>query len=99
MSSEADKGKEIWQQKNCNACHQIYGLGGFLGPDLTNVYSQRSEAYIKAFLQNGTLVMPKFNLSESDMNYLISFLKNIDASGSSDPKNIILNLDGTITNK
>ncbi|MBK8357424.1 MAG: hypothetical protein IPL13_19205 [Saprospiraceae bacterium] len=37
---QEDAGKLIWQDYNCNACHQIYGLGGYLGPDLTNVYSK-----------------------------------------------------------
>ena len=25
------RGKTAWQKYNCSACHQIYGLGGFLG--------------------------------------------------------------------
>ncbi len=36
LSINAIKGKQIWLQNNCQTCHQIYGFGGFLGPDLTN---------------------------------------------------------------
>jgi len=92
----ADKGKRLWQEKNCNACHQIYGLGGYLGPDLTNVYSNRSEAYIKVFLQTGTNIMPAFHLSEEQMNELMAYFKSIDSSGNASPAKLKPNYDGTI---
>ena len=93
---QEDSGKLIWQDYNCNACHQIYGLGGYLGPDLTNVYSKRGEEYIKTFLTTGTGAMPVFHLSQSESNSLLAFLKDIDASGKSDPRTFTLNYDGTI---
>ena len=34
------EGRLVWQKYNCHTCHQLYGLGGYLGPDLTNVYSR-----------------------------------------------------------
>ncbi|MBX2930341.1 MAG: cytochrome c [Chitinophagaceae bacterium] len=94
--SIADKGKRLWQEKNCNSCHQIYGLGGYLGPDLTNVYSQRSEVYIKAFLQAGTNVMPNFHLTEEQMNEIMAYFKSIDSSGYATPAKLKTNYDGTI---
>ena len=93
---EAATGKLSWQKYNCNACHQIYGLGGYLGPDLTNVYSKRGPDYIKAFLKNGTSIMPAFHLTEQETKDLVSFLKDIDASGSSDPKTFTSRYDGNI---
>ncbi|MDP1762683.1 MAG: cytochrome c [Sediminibacterium sp.] len=90
------KGKRVWQEKNCGACHQIYGLGGYLGPDLTNEYSLRSTDFIKVFLNYGTPAMPNFNLSEQDINHLLAFLKSIDASGKSDPKTFTIHYNGTI---
>ena len=93
---EADTGKLAWQKYNCNACHQVYGLGGYLGPDLTNVYSSRGEAYIKTFLKTGTNAMPVFNLSEEETEALLAFLKDLDASGKADPKTFTINYDGTI---
>lgn len=92
----AEKGKLVWQQYNCGACHQVYGLGGFLGPDLTNVYSSRGPAYIKVFLKNGTNIMPDFRLTEKEMNALTGFLQNIDSSGKSSPKTFAIKYDGTI---
>lgn len=91
------EGKNIWQEKNCASCHQLYGLGGHLGPDLTNVSSKRHKEYIKSFLKTGTKVMPNFNLSDSEIKALLAFFEYIDKTGSSDPKSFELNVDGTIT--
>jgi nitric oxide reductase subunit C len=97
QQAQAVKGKQLWQQYNCVACHQVYGLGGYLGPDLTNVYSQKGAPYIQAFLQNGTDIMPNFNLSKSDVDALIAYFQALDASGISDPKTYTIHANGTIT--
>jgi len=96
---EAAAGKLSWQKYNCNACHQVYGLGGYLGPDLTNVYSVRGPAYIEAFLKNGTSIMPDFHLDQSEIKNLLGFFRQLDASGRSDPKTFTLSYDGTIEQK
>lgn len=96
LKKDEGAGKMVWQQYNCNACHQVYGLGGYLGPDLTNEYSKRGPAFIQAFLKTGTGAMPLFHLTETETKSLLSFLKDIDASGKADPKTFTLNYDGTI---
>ncbi len=92
----ADAGKMAWQKYNCNACHQVYGLGGFLGPDLTNVYTIKGAGYIQAFLKNGTTIMPDYHLSEKEIKDLTSYLRSIDATGSADPNTFTINYDGSI---
>lgn len=92
----ADSGKIIWQKYNCNACHQVYGLGGYLGPDITNAYTIKGPAYIQAFLKNGTTIMPDFHLTDREITDLTAFLKDINATGISDPKSFSLKYDGTI---
>lgn len=79
-------GRLVWQKYNCHTCHQLYGLGGYLGPDLTNVYSRakKNETYIKAILSSGVRQMPAFDLSKEEMEELLVFLKDVDASGSAD---------------
>lgn len=93
---EAGKGKLVWQKYNCNACHQVYGLGGYLGPDLTNVVSVRSNDYIKTFLRLGTASMPNFHLTDREITALLAYLNNINASGRSDPRRYTIKYDGTI---
>ena len=96
VNAGALKGKILWQQYNCNSCHQVYGLGGYLGPDLTNVYSRKGGDYITAFLKSGTEIMPNFHLQKNEINYLLAYLKNIDQSGKSDPRTFTIKKDGTI---
>ncbi len=96
VSEEAIFGKQIWQQQNCVACHQVYGLGGYLGPDLTNNYRLRGPEYIKAFITYGTPAMPAFHLTEKEKNALLTYLKSLDASGIADPKSFRIQLNGTI---
>jgi nitric oxide reductase subunit C len=93
----AQEGKILWQQKNCQACHQLYGLGGHLGPDLTNVSGRRPEAYIQAILKVGTPVMPNFHLTKKEINELIEFFKYTNTTGIADPKTFKQHLDGTIS--
>jgi len=85
-------GQLVWQDNNCQACHQIYGLGGYLGPDLTNVVSDanKGERYVRAVIENGTARMPSFALSATAMDHLVSYLKQVDGSGRSsvDPQSI-----------
>ena len=96
---DAAAGKLSWQKYNCNACHQVYGLGGYLGPDLTNVYSVRGPPYIEAFLKSGTGIMPDFHLKQGEIKNLLGFFRQLNASGKSDPKTFMLSYEGTIEQK
>lgn len=70
----------LYQKHNCTACHQIYGLGGYLGPDLTKVISSRAknELVMSAMLRSGSQRMPNFNLNEIEIIEIIAYLKYID---------------------
>lgn len=81
LSEKALEGETLWLKNNCNSCHQFYGLGGYLGPDLTNIYSKRDQANIKAMLNSGVNAMPKFNFKENEKEALIQFLKEVDQTG------------------
>lgn len=83
------EGRLVWQRYNCQSCHQLYGLGGYLGPDLTNVYSTpgKGENWVRAMLKSGVAQMPVFEMPEKEIAQLITFLKAADASGSADPRN------------
>lgn len=96
FTSEMDRGKELWQKHNCIACHQVYGLGGYLGPDLTNEYSLRGPEVIKAFLKAGTITMPAFHLTEEETTALLAYLQHTDKTGIADPRSYKIYANGTI---
>jgi nitric oxide reductase subunit C len=83
LSDMAIQGQQIWQDNNCTACHQFYGLGGYLGPDLTNVISDtlKGENYIRKMINAGVNAMPKYHFSEPEINQLIAYFKAIDQTG------------------
>jgi nitric oxide reductase subunit C len=83
INKQAQQGKLLWQSYNCQACHQLYGLGGYMGPDLTNVISSPGKGphYVNALLITGTAKMPNFKLSDSQRVELIAFLTAVSQSG------------------
>ena len=96
---KAIHGKQIWQEKNFSSCHQLYGLGGYLGPDLTNVISAKGKGkiYAAAIMKSGTQVMPNFHLNDMEIEALLAFLEQADKSGNNHVHNYEIGLDGTIT--
>lgn len=83
LSPMAVKGQQLFQNNRCWSCHQLYGLGGYLGPDLTNIYSdeKKGSLYIKAFLNSGVKSMPQFNFDETEKDALVEYLKHVDNTG------------------
>jgi nitric oxide reductase subunit C len=95
---EAKQGKLLFQKYNCISCHQVYGLGGYMGPDLTNVMSApgKGDAYARALLKHGTRRMPDFHLSEDEINALSAYLNYVDKTGLSPVKEFSVHPSGTI---
>jgi nitric oxide reductase subunit C len=83
---------------NCIACHQLYGLGGHMGPDLTNVVSAPDKGvdYARAFIENGSSKMPDFGLSQTQIDALVQFLKFVDSTGTYPPKHPEISWYGTV---
>jgi len=86
-NKQAQAGLALFQEKNCIACHQLYGLGGHMGPDITNVASAPDKGvdYLKSFIANGTDKMPDFKFSETEIDALAQFLVFLDRTGTYPP--------------
>ncbi len=98
ITEQSRQGKLLFQKKNCIACHQIYGLGGFMGPDLTNVISALGKGpdFAKVILSNGTERMPNYHLSENEIDAFIAFFTYTDKTGISPVKDFNINYNGTV---
>lgn len=77
----ASSGKQVWLNRNCQACHQVYGLGGYLGPDLTNVVQDRGIPHVRNVLRQGFRSMPKFDLTAEEIEDLIIYLDYVGRTG------------------
>jgi nitric oxide reductase subunit C len=99
--AKAGEGKLVWQKYNCQSCHQLYSLGGYLGPDLTNVISHpgKGELFVKAMIASGTKQMPPLKLSDKELSALLEFLKAADKSGKADLRNFKTDYFGMIESK
>ncbi len=99
MSANAIEGEKIWQKNNCTSCHQLYGLGGYLGPDLTNVISnpKKGERYVDAFLNSGVKSMPKFNFTLEEKEKIIAFLTHVDQTGHYPNNEVVFSNDGWVS--
>ena len=97
---KAAEGRLVWQKYNCQSCHQFYGLGGYLGPDLTNMMSRKDAVNIvKGMIVNGTKIMPAYQISDSEFQALVEFLHSTNASGIADPRIFKVHSTGIIERK
>ncbi|MCH7565021.1 MAG: cytochrome c, partial [Gemmatimonadetes bacterium] len=78
LSADALSGRELWHANACQVCHQVYGQGGFLGPDLTNASSYLDNARLDLLLKEGSGQMPAFDFSETEIQDMRAFLKSMD---------------------
>ncbi len=93
LSDHATQGRGLWLKHNCQSCHQLFGFGGFLGPDLTNVASRfsdskgvRFDARLTTILTEGSKVMPAFHLDREQRDQLASYFREIDEAGMGQPR-------------
>jgi nitric oxide reductase subunit C len=85
LSDEAQAGHTLWLKHNCQTCHQLYGFGGFLGPDLTNYVQGMSRARYDRMLTEGGGRMPAFDLPTSERDQILAFLREVDTTGQGEP--------------
>lgn len=78
LSEHALGGRRLWHQHNCQACHQLYGQGGFLGPDLTNFASRMNSTRMKSLLTVGSGQMPPFDFDDDEISQMTAFLDAMD---------------------
>jgi nitrite reductase (NO-forming) len=94
--AEAEKGKKLFQERGCAACHTI-GKGKLTGPDLAGVTERRDEEWLKKWLTSPETMlmsdpiakemlsvymvpMPNQGLSDQDIDVLIDYFEYEDSN-------------------
>ena len=84
-----ERGENLVQGMGCIGCHNFHGQGGTVGPELTNVFAEKGEDYIRqSILQPNAViaegyqpnVMPQTfgqRLSDEHLNDIIAYLASI----------------------
>ena len=98
LTESVAHGKKIWEDKSCVNCHTILGEGAYFAPELGNVWirfgghddEEGAREALKDWMKNqpsgieGRRQMPQFNLTETELDDLVDFLKwvsTIDTNG------------------
>ncbi len=80
LSEQAVEGRRLFHENSCQVCHQLWGQGGFLGPDLTNASSRVDETRLASLLTVGSGQMPSFRFSDEQIAAMRAFLSELDES-------------------
>ncbi|MXX78583.1 MAG: cytochrome c, partial [Gemmatimonadales bacterium] len=78
LSQAAREGRALWQAYACQTCHQFYGQGGFLGPDLTHAASRVDSTRLVSLLTVGSGQMPPLRFSDAETAAMAAFLREMD---------------------
>lgn len=90
LTESVIRGKNIWESNNCMGCHTIFGEGAYYAPELTKVYTRRSEEFLRMFLKDPNAMYPgkrkmvKYDFSDGEIDDVISFFKwcgEVDLNG------------------
>lgn len=73
---EVQRGLLLFHQKGCQYCHQVDGIGGRRGPDLSAVASRLNRMQITIRIINGGVNMPAYarTLQPDELNAIVAFL-------------------------
>ncbi|MEO3692755.1 c-type cytochrome [Roseateles paludis] len=81
ITPAVERGKRIWETRNCIGCHTLLGEGAYFAPELGNVVTRRGPEFIKAWMKAqptgapGRRQMPQFHLDDKQLDDLVEFLK------------------------
>lgn len=81
LTPAVERGKALWETRNCIGCHTLLGEGAYFAPELGNVYKRRGGEFIKAWIKAqptnvpGRRQMPQFNFTEQQLDDMVEFLK------------------------
>ncbi|MFC1987914.1 cytochrome b N-terminal domain-containing protein [Chloroflexota bacterium] len=81
------QGRNVYEEINCSYCHSINGVGGAIGPDLTDLASRLYEQQITTYLLNPDSMVPdtlhpKLQFTSEELEALVTYLETLGAKVS-----------------
>ena len=76
------KGEQVYVDKKCSLCHEIDGMGGKFGGDLSHVGFKRDAAWLKRFMRDpktlkpGAMMQP-FTGTDGELEALVDYLASL----------------------
>lgn len=72
-------GGEVYQSRNCGACHSLNGVGGKIGPPMNGLARRRTEAWTRDHFGDPNKfskgsIMPPYKFTTDEMQNELSYL-------------------------
>jgi cytochrome c2 len=80
-----EKGKELYTQKRCSMCHKIEGVGGKMGPDLSDEGNKgRNEDWLIKFFNDPKSMKPGAKMlpvkcTDEELKALAAYMMSLKA--------------------
>lgn len=80
LSASAVAGQKIFESMGCTGCHKVQGQGGTIGPDLTNIATERTRSWVVAQIENPKVhdpqsIMPPYaSLGSAKTDEIVDYL-------------------------
>jgi ubiquinol-cytochrome c reductase cytochrome b subunit len=90
LSPQAIEGQALYRDVNCSYCHAINGVGGAVGPDLSNIAAKLSKDQIMNYLRNPDAMVPntlhpKLQFTQDELDALTAYLLTLGAPANYSP--------------
>jgi cytochrome c2 len=78
-----EKGKELYTQKKCSMCHKLEGVGGKMGPDLSDEGDKgRNEEWLMKYFKDPKSVMPEAKMrpvkgTDEELKALVAYMMSL----------------------
>ncbi|MFH1646961.1 MAG: c-type cytochrome [Chloroflexota bacterium] len=77
-------GREVYREVNCSYCHGVGGVGGAVGPDLSNIGGELTEEQLTVYLKNPNAMVPdtlhpKLLFTDEELQSLVAYLLTLGA--------------------
>lgn len=98
------KGKTLFEEYDCSACHRVGAEGRFIGPDLTWLGRRKTEDWERIWLKDpdawkpGTF-MPNFQIPAEAIEALTSYLKSLQGQKNRESQEWEFNVNFILNNR